>query len=105
LQALHMAGFERKHFWMCFDCVINEFPFWWHFPDLSFSLVLSELISTTHPYLLFPFAAANPILIVWFCNSGRISNKHLYQFCLEWFLTEKSHKTLVTIKWCYLLAN
>jgi hypothetical protein len=29
------GGFKRKHFWTCFDCVINEFPFWWHFPDLA----------------------------------------------------------------------
>jgi hypothetical protein len=44
------GGFEHKHFCMCFDCVINEFPFWWHFPDISRSVRTLSLSLHTHAH-------------------------------------------------------
>ena len=89
------GGFERKHFWMCFDCVINEFPFWWHFPDLScsvralLSLSLSLPLSlSAHLHLLFSFAAANRIWIVCFCNSG-LFNANIYSSSMFWMISKR----------------
>ena len=41
------GGFKRKHFSMCFDCVINEFTCWWHFPRIC-HLCLPFLFISVH---------------------------------------------------------
>jgi hypothetical protein len=63
------GGFERKHFWMCFDCVINEFPYWWHFPDLSLSLPLFRCVSVHFPLLIRIYCFHSRLKIgYWLCG-------------------------------------